>query len=243
MQSRAEATRARVLEAAAALFAERGFHGTKMRDIAARARANVASGHYHWGSKKALYLAVLRKEFASIRSAVEERGAGGSPEDLGRLPRRELEARLHARVSLMCDVMIGPPPSLHATLMQREMCDPSEALGVIVDEFIRPMMQELRDILAALDPGLASTDLEHCARSVTGQVVFQSFAMALLLRLDGERRIPEGRAAELADHITAFSLGGVERVATKRRARKPAKRRPARSATRTRTAKGSARAR
>src|SRR2546422_4120500 len=34
---------------------------------------------------------------------------------------------------------IGPPPGLHGTLMQREMCDPSEALPVIVEEFIRPV--------------------------------------------------------------------------------------------------------
>jgi len=55
----ADATGARVIRAAGTLFAERGFHGTTMRDIAERAGANVASGHYHFGSKRDLYLAVL----------------------------------------------------------------------------------------------------------------------------------------------------------------------------------------
>src|SRR5436309_3188161 len=42
----ARATKDRLLTAAAALFAEHGFHGTKIRDIAARARVNVAAQAY-----------------------------------------------------------------------------------------------------------------------------------------------------------------------------------------------------
>src|SRR5439155_1476989 len=80
----------RLLAAAAALFAERGFHGTKIRDIAARARVNVAAGNYHYGSKKALYLAVLRAQFAAIRASLAARGATRSPSELARLGRREL---------------------------------------------------------------------------------------------------------------------------------------------------------
>ena len=75
-------TRDRVLRAATELFAERGFHGTKVRDIAARAGANVAAGNYHFGSKRDLYLEVLRALFAEVRgTARAERrqpDAGGS---------------------------------------------------------------------------------------------------------------------------------------------------------------------
>ena len=47
------------------------------------------------------------------------------------------------RVQAMVDVVVGPPPDVYALLMQREMTDPSEAMPVIVKEFIRPMMDEL----------------------------------------------------------------------------------------------------
>jgi len=124
----ARATKDRLLTAAAALFAEHGFHGTKIRDIAARARVNVAAGNYHYGSKKALYLAVLRAQFAEIRASLAARGATRAPSELARLGRRELAGLLRARVKVMLDILIGPPPGLHGTLMQREMCDPSEAL-------------------------------------------------------------------------------------------------------------------
>ena len=69
-----DATERRVLRAARALFAERGFHATTMRDIADRAGANLASGHYHFGSKRDLYLAVLRATFAEVRALLERGG-------------------------------------------------------------------------------------------------------------------------------------------------------------------------
>ena len=61
-------TRARLLEAAVGLFAERGFHGTGVREIALRAGVNVASANYHFGSKEELYLEVLRGHFAAVRA-------------------------------------------------------------------------------------------------------------------------------------------------------------------------------
>ena len=218
----ARATKDRVLAAATALFAERGFHGTKIRDIAARAKVNVAAGHYHYGSKKALYLTVLRAQFAETRAVFRARGA--SPEgQLDRLSRRELVALLRARVNAMLDVLIGPPPSLHGTLMQREMCDPSEALPVIVEEFVRPVMREMEEIVAQLVPGLDRKTVERCAISVAAQGYFYRSVMPAMLLMLGEPAYPRGFGRELADHVAEFSLGGMERLA-------PAPRRTRRSA-------------
>ena len=175
-------TKDRVITAATTLFAERGFHGTTMRDIAERAGVNVAAGNYHYGSKKALYLEVLRAQFADIRA--------------------------------MLDILIGPPPSPHATLMQREMCDPSEALPVIVEEFIRPIMREMGAIVAHVAPELDPDAVERCVRSVTGQALFYSFVTPAMLLILGLPAYPRGFARELASHITAFSLGGMARLAS-----------------------------
>ena len=75
MSGAANETKGRVIAAASALFAERGFHGTTARDIARRATVNVAAGHYHFGSKEALYLEVLRAQFADMTATLEARGA------------------------------------------------------------------------------------------------------------------------------------------------------------------------
>jgi len=211
------ATRDRVLAAAGALFAERGFHGTTVRDIAARAGANVAAGHYHYGSKKALYLAVLRAEFARIRAVLRARGASLQPEELARLSRRDLVALLRARLTVMLELLIGPPPGLHATLMHREMCDPSEALPVIVEEFIAPLMRETREIAAHLLPGVDGRAVQRCAFSVVGQALFYRFTMPAVLELLGLESYPPRLSRELAAHIATFSLGGMDAVAAGRR--------------------------
>ena len=59
-------SRHRVLAAATAEFALRGFDGTTVDRIAARARLNKAMIYYHFRSKRALYTSVLRDVFTSI---------------------------------------------------------------------------------------------------------------------------------------------------------------------------------
>ncbi len=54
-------TRTRLLEAAEALFAEKGFAATSLRAITAAAEANLAAVHYHFGSKEGLFTAVFAR--------------------------------------------------------------------------------------------------------------------------------------------------------------------------------------
>jgi TetR/AcrR family transcriptional regulator, regulator of cefoperazone and chloramphenicol sensitivity len=215
-----QTTRARLLAAASALFAERGFRATTIREIAAHANVNVAAGNYHYGSKKALYLEVLRAQFAQIRRELDARGARRSARALARLSRAALRDLLRARLNVMLELLLGPPPGVHGTLMQREMCDPSEALPVIVDEFVAPMMREMREIAAQLAPGLDERALERCVFSITGQAVFYRFAMPAMLRLLDLPAYPTGFTRQLGTHITDFSLGGMERLARVREPRR-----------------------
>lgn len=56
-----DATRASALEAAQHLFAEKGFAGTSMREIAAVAGVSQPLIYYHFGSKEGLYSAVKER--------------------------------------------------------------------------------------------------------------------------------------------------------------------------------------
>jgi AcrR family transcriptional regulator len=211
------ATKERLVAAAASLFAERGYHAASIRDIARRAGANVASGHYHYGSKKALYLEVLRDQFRSVESELRKRGGSRPPEELSRLSHDEIVEVLRSRIRTILDLLIGPSPSLHATLMQREMCDPSEALPVIVAEFIVPMTEEMAAIVHHLYPRMSADDVECCVRSIAGQMLFYRFAMPAMLHVQGRDEYARGTAAKIAEHITEFSLGGADRVAARRK--------------------------
>lgn len=206
-------TRRRLLAAASELFAERGFHGTKMRDIAAGAGVNLAAGNYHYGSKKALYLEVLRAQFAETRAMLKRRGAVTSPRKLDQLSHGSVSALLRTRADVMLDLLLGPPAGVQGTLMLREMTDPSEALAVIVEEFIRPMKQEIEEIVARLAPGLSARAVERCAFSVVAQALFYRFTMPATLKMWGLREYPRGLSRQLAAHITEFSLGGLDRLA------------------------------
>jgi len=210
-------TKERLLAAGASLFAERGFHATTVRDIAHRAGVNVASGNYHYGSKKALYLEVLREQFRAVQGELRRHGGSRSFDELSRLSRTELVEVLRSRIRTVLELLIGPSPSLHATLMQREMCDPSEALPVIVAEFIVPMTEEMGAIVHHLYPRMRSEDVESCVRSIAGQMLFYRFAMPAMLHMQGRDEYARGTAAKIAEHITTFSLGGAERVAAKRK--------------------------
>lgn len=57
--SKGEATRARVIEAAHALFLKQGFHGTSMRAIADKAGLAVGGIYNHFGTKEEIFAAVL----------------------------------------------------------------------------------------------------------------------------------------------------------------------------------------
>lgn len=73
----------RILAAAAALFAEGGYDGTSMNAIAVRAGVSKANLFHHFGSKKELYLAVVR---TACRDAERLETLGG--EHAGPFPAR-----------------------------------------------------------------------------------------------------------------------------------------------------------
>ena len=68
----AEASKARVFDAASEEFALHGFVGAKVDRIAARARVNKAMIYYHFKNKAALYRAVVGDMFAATAAKLRE---------------------------------------------------------------------------------------------------------------------------------------------------------------------------
>ena len=218
------ATRRRLLDAAGALFAARGFRGATLREIAERAGTNLAAANYHFGSKEGLYLEVAREHFDRLARRLVELGADvGGDEDLARASRAELEARLYARVRTMLSSFLVDDP-IHAALMQRELLDPSDALPVIVRRWVLPLRAATERLLARLAPELEPAEIARASFSVMGQVVFYLTHRPALLLMTGRRSWPAGFVDEVAAHVTAFSLGGLERQRAARAGRRAARR-------------------
>jgi AcrR family transcriptional regulator len=75
-QPRAAATRARLLDAAVRAFAERGFHGTTTRDIAAAAGMSPAALYVHHRSKEELLYLISKSGHERTLALVRDGVAG-----------------------------------------------------------------------------------------------------------------------------------------------------------------------
>lgn len=69
-RSKAEASKERVLDAAAQLFHDSGYAAATMRDVAEVAEMKAASLYYHYKSKQSLLEAVLDKSISDLTRAV-----------------------------------------------------------------------------------------------------------------------------------------------------------------------------
>ena len=78
MAERDQETRQRVLEAAAHLFALRGFKKVTIRAICAAAHANVAAVNYHFGDKLGLYREVLEMAIAVMQQTTAAAARAGT---------------------------------------------------------------------------------------------------------------------------------------------------------------------
>jgi AcrR family transcriptional regulator len=61
-----------IIESAMELFAEKGFEGTSIRDLATKADVNVAMVNYYFGSKEKLFECMLQHKAAYTKDILEE---------------------------------------------------------------------------------------------------------------------------------------------------------------------------
>ena len=145
-----EETRRQILRAAAGAFAESGFVGATTRTVAARAGVNVATLHYHFGSKEGLYRAVLaHTSTGDLPPAPPGTGAGTIAPLVDALFDLGARSPSLARLALL-DVLAGPG-------------------GGSPDERVRWLAEALRPSLAS-PAGSAAPEPEDVARSIVAFV-------------------------------------------------------------------------
>ncbi len=90
-------TRERLLDAAEKLFAKNGIGATSLRAVTGEAGANLASIHYHFGSKEALLVEVFARRINPIneqRSRMLKHASTETPGDLDAIIRAFVEPAL-----------------------------------------------------------------------------------------------------------------------------------------------------
>lgn len=197
-----DSTRQRLLDAAGEAFALKGFRDTPVREICRKARANVAAVNYHFGNKQRLYTAVLEYMFEqAVRTYPPDMGVGE-----GASAGDRLRAFVH---SLLLRSLGSGRPTWLGKLLAREIADPTPALDELFAHSLGPLYVRLGEIVAELAGPATRRRINHATASVVAQCLFYYNVRSVVARFDPGQRYDRRSLAELADHITTFSLAGL----------------------------------
>ena len=201
-----EPARARILQAAADLFAEDGYKATSVRRICEAARVNVAMVNYYFHSKEELHLAAFDHARALARASAADVAAASARAQLP--PEEQLRLAIEALVS---DMLRPGPASLFSRLVARELIEPTAAIHKLAERNVRPQhalfTQLIRGVVGAGMPGEV---VQKCVFSVIGQAVFYARSRTVHELVVPEITYDEAGIASIAQHVAAFSLAALD---------------------------------
>ncbi len=184
-----------ILDAATAIFADKGFDASSVREICAAAGANVAAVNYHFGSKAGLYReAVLRAYHQSSRTPMPALATGDGDAD----------AALAAWIDWYVPRCVQPGRDSATRLLLREAAHPSEALTGVVESVLHPVYQSLEEIVRAiLPPATDPRTLKLQCLAIIGQCLVHRVCREMIDRLPVEPAIGPDDAQAIADLVLA----------------------------------------
>jgi AcrR family transcriptional regulator len=197
--SRREETRDRIVAAAGAVFAERGYRDTTVRQITARAGVNLAAVNYYFRDKSELYVQVLKEAKRHLLLiAVPE-------------PSGDLEAQLRLFVDRFVGALLDPRrPHWHGRVLMLEMSNPTPALGVLVRDVTAPFYHKLQSLIGGMVGADASpADLDLLTLSVMGQCVFYVCSRPVIEQLALNLGKAPNRIDRIARHIGDCSVAAL----------------------------------
>jgi len=195
------APREAILDAASAAFADHGFAGARVDEIAARAGVNKAMLYYRVGDKQTLYTAVLMRNFDRVSAALEEATTTDG----------SARVRLEGVISALTRMVQQYPD--HPRIVLREIASgavnlPPEVLARMLEvvDVVRGLLAEGADAgeFRDLDPVLAHL-------TIVGSVVFLNATAPIRGRaaeLVPERSLPEP-TTDIAAFLSTLLLDGL----------------------------------
>ena len=192
-----DATRTRLLKAAAEVFAECGYENATIRQICNRAHANIALVNYHFGDKMELYTAVLRSAITSPQAA--------PPQSVPANPETALRETIRAMLEKAFEP--GGPASLRYRLMFHELVRPTAATARVVHVAMRPLYDRLCELVSAiLDLPADHVETSLSVHSIIGQVAYYARSTAVLNALWSEMKMTPPQRELVASHIADMTL-------------------------------------
>jgi AcrR family transcriptional regulator len=226
-------TRDKILNVAEVLFADRGFHGVSVREIADAAGVRQSLIHYHFANKDNLYVAVYGRRsspinaerVARLRAILESAGAG-------RPALRDIASSL-VGPALRASRNRASGGMFYARLITQVINDPQGHARKISRTFNDPMARQMIDGLRKALPKAGGVEL-------TWGYLFAVGAMTTALGATGRaKRLNRGcrpnDVEETLDYLETFIEGGMRALSERPPApRAKLKRTPAKSPARPR---------
>jgi len=195
--------RARILDAACQLFAEKGYRGATVAMICRRAEVNIAAVNYYFRSKEELYRQAWRH--------AHEQSMAQTPPDDGVGPDAPAEERLGGRIRAgLKRAILGD--GVEHRIMRKEIANPTGLLHEVIRDSIGPLHRATQEILRELlGPTASDLDVELCETCVV------SPWMHIMHRRQAKRHVglpvfAEAMLEDAADHFTAYALAGIRGI-------------------------------
>jgi AcrR family transcriptional regulator len=198
------------MDAAEALFIERGYEGTSIRDIARRASSHLGTLHYFWGNKDALFRAVCERRFDTIQ-AEQLRRLRACRARLGRGDDLRLTEIVRALVEPPLHVVGASEAERHSVrlLYGRVLTEPSAVVMRIVRDMFRDSTALFVELMRACSPNLSEDGFYWRLTCTLGAFIFaQSFGDRVAFAAG--RRLGAVDWSQVADEVTGFIVRGFE---------------------------------
>lgn len=196
--TRGEETRTALLSAARRVFARSGFDGASVRDITREAGVNLGAVTYHFGSKRALYVAVLTGAFSPVVERVRE--AARSPGD----PVQRLDAVVDAIFGVLGANLDLPRLMLQEVTTGRRPPRELVALAQANVDNIGGILAEGCDA-GVFRPGHPA----FTALSIVAQPIFMTVVAPLVKEVAGVDLSDPATRSRAAEHVKSFVRDGL----------------------------------
>ena len=164
-----------IINAAIELFAEKGFEGSSIRDLATRAEVNVAMVNYYFGSKDKLFEAIVEHKASFMRGRLDEIATNTTLSEI-----EKIDAIIESYVG-----KILSQPSFHRVLHQELLMGER---GTMHENIIKIFVKNTKTIREIIEKGMKKkvfkkVDPELTMATLIGTInqVMLSKAMCIML--------------------------------------------------------------
>lgn len=197
--------RAKILAAAERLFAERGYAGTAIRQIASEAGVNAAMIHYYFGNKDGLYFAVLESAATTVRALFAEATGGQQP----------IKERLTGFVSAYAGYIFSHPNL--ARILSREMLAGGDHIKRLAKKYAATNYRMLREAMSESTKRgeMRKIDIDLAPVSLIGMILIFQFIRPVISLGISNIEYDERFIKRLSSHTVDLFLNGAARDAKK----------------------------